>query len=319
MAKVSVIVPVYNTDKYLDKCLSSLVNQTLDDIEIIIVDDGSTDNSKSIIDKYLTDTRVKYVKKDNGGLSSARNYGLSYVTSDYIGYVDSDDYVSLTMYSNLYNKMISGNYDLVECDFIWEYPNNSRIDKTNIVEDYFLDIRVVAWNKLYKTSIIKDNKLEFLDGKLYEDISFCYKYLMYTNSIGYINDIGYYYIQRDGSITNKSSVRVREVYDILYDVLDYYKEKGLYKEYYAKLEYLCIKIVLGRSFYRICLLDDKKLRKAYLIEGYDFLESNFPKWRKNSYLIKRKDKKNIYYRCCNRIVYSLSSVVFRLLGNKLVK
>ena len=319
MAKVSVIVPVYNTDKYLDKCLSSLVNQTLDDIEIIIVDDGSTDNSKSIIDKYLTDTRVKYVKKDNGGLSSARNYGLSYVTSDYIGYVDSDDYVSLTMYSNLYNKMISGNYDLVECDFIWEYPNNSRIDKTNIVEDYFLDIRVVAWNKLYKTSIIKDNKLEFLDGKLYEDISFCYKYLMYTNSIGYINDIGYYYIQRDGSITNKSSVRVREVYDILYDVLDYYKEKGLYKEYYAKLEYLCIKIVLGRNFYRICLLDDKKLRKAYLIEGYDFLESNFPKWRKNSYLIKRKDKKNIYYRCCNRIVYSLSSVVFRLLGNKLVK
>ena len=117
--KVSVIVPVYNVYKYLDKCLNSLVNQTLKDIEIIIVNDGSKENEEEIINKYLDKySNIKYYKKENGGLSSARNYGILKSTGKFICFVDSDDYVELNTYELLYNKMISGNYDVVDCTII---------------------------------------------------------------------------------------------------------------------------------------------------------------------------------------------------------
>ena len=129
MPKVSVIVPVYNVEEYLERCLDSLVNQTLKDIEIIIVNDGSTDGSKEIIQKYLNKYKnIVYLEKENGGLSSARNYGIPYAKGEYIGFVDSDDYVEITMYENMYNKAIEEKSDMVECDFIWEYPNKKRED-----------------------------------------------------------------------------------------------------------------------------------------------------------------------------------------------
>ena len=132
MPKVSVIVPVYNVEEYLERCLDSLVNQTLKDIEIIIVNDGSTDGSKEIIQKYLNKYKnIVYLEKENGGLSSARNYGIPYAKGEYIGFVDSDDYVELTMYEKMYNKAIEEKSDMVECDFIWEYPNKKRYYRKN--------------------------------------------------------------------------------------------------------------------------------------------------------------------------------------------
>ena len=120
MAKVSVIVPVYNVEKYVEKCLQSLVNQTLDNIEIIVVNDGSTDNSKQIIQAFIKenlDTNIIYLEKENGGLSDARNYGMNYATGEYIAFLDSDDYVKNTIYEKMYNKAVEKNADYVECDF----------------------------------------------------------------------------------------------------------------------------------------------------------------------------------------------------------
>ena len=108
MVKVSIIVPVYNVEKYIDKCLQTLVNQTLEDIEIIIVNDGSTDNSEEIIKQYLQayKNKIKYVIKENGGLSDARNYGMKYATGEFIAFLDSDDYVDVTIYEKMYKKAI---------------------------------------------------------------------------------------------------------------------------------------------------------------------------------------------------------------------
>ena len=130
MIKVSVIVPVYNVEDYIEKCLNSLVNQTLEDIEIIIVNDGSKDNSENIIKSFLSryPQKIKYLKKENGGLSDARNYGIPYATGEYIAFLDSDDYVELDTYENMYNLAKKENSDMVECNFIWEYPNKARID-----------------------------------------------------------------------------------------------------------------------------------------------------------------------------------------------
>ena len=167
MPKVSVIVPVYNVEKYLKKCAESLVNQTLPDIEIIFVNDGSTDSSKNIIEHYLKNysNKVKLVNKENGGLSSARNYGIPYATGEYIAFLDSDDYVELDMYDTLYNKAKENDFDMVECDFIWEYPKKSKNDigKTyNDRKEALEKARVVAWNKLYKREIINNSNVLFL-------------------------------------------------------------------------------------------------------------------------------------------------------------
>ena len=125
MAKVSVIIPVYNVEKYISRCLESLANQTLKDLEILIVNDGSTDNSRSIIEKYLKkhSLRIKYFEKQNGGLSSARNYGLKYATGEYIAFLDSDDYVEKDMYEDMYKIAKKDDADMVECDFLWEWEN----------------------------------------------------------------------------------------------------------------------------------------------------------------------------------------------------
>lgn len=119
MKKVSVIVPVYNVEKYLERCLNSLVNQTLQDIQIIVVNDGSPDNSQEIIDRFEKEypDKLKGYIKENGGLSDARNYGMQFVEGEYVAFVDSDDYVDETMYEKLYNKAIEEDSELVVCGY----------------------------------------------------------------------------------------------------------------------------------------------------------------------------------------------------------
>ena len=122
MKKVSVIVPVYNTSNYLEKCITSLLNQTLQDIEIIMVNDGSLDNSREIIEEFQKkDNRILLFNKENGGQASARNLGLSKATGEYVAFLDSDDYISPVMYEQLYNKAKSMDYDIVLCNYYLDY------------------------------------------------------------------------------------------------------------------------------------------------------------------------------------------------------
>ena len=128
--KVSVIIPVYNVENYIEKCLESVINQTIDEIEIIVVNDGSTDLSKERINKYLNKykDKIKYLEKENGGLSSARNYGMKFATGEYIAFLDGDDYIELDAYQKMYEKAKEENADMVECDFLWEYPKKVKRD-----------------------------------------------------------------------------------------------------------------------------------------------------------------------------------------------
>lgn len=123
---ISIIVPVYNVEKYLNKCIDSIINQTYKNIEIILVDDGSTDNSGKICDEYLLrDSRIKVIHKNNGGLSSARNEGINISSGEYIGFVDSDDWVEPNMYEEMYKKILYSNADIVDCGYWKEYENKS--------------------------------------------------------------------------------------------------------------------------------------------------------------------------------------------------
>lgn len=309
--KVSVIVPFYNVQDYIDKCLASLKQQTLQEIEFILVDDGSPDNSIDIAKKYLDDTRFKLYQKPNGGLSDARNYGMKQASGEYIAFLDSDDYVDSTMYQELYEKAKQKDADLVECDFIWEYPDKEELDETSVKDNLLVDIRVVAWNKLYRKSLIDNLEIEFMNKVQYEDVNWCYKVIPYVTTFASVHKPFVHYIQRGNSISNTQNEKVRDIFIVLQDTLDYYKEKNLYEQYKDKLEYLYIRYLLGSSFKRILGISDKKRRKEILLESWNILNTKFPNWKQNKILQSKSDKKNTYFKSLNKSLYLLSAKLIR--------
>ena len=166
--KVSVIVPVYNVEKYLKQCLDSIVNQTYKNLEIIIVNDGTKDNSMKLVEEYLQDKRIKVINKKNGGLGSARNRGIEEATGDYISFVDSDDYIDLNMYEKLINvirgeEIIIFNhsrFDDITGEIVKKnYTKESKMKKLEKRINYlYSNIENSCWNKIYKADFIKKNK-----------------------------------------------------------------------------------------------------------------------------------------------------------------
>ena len=269
MPKVSVIVPVYNVEKYISKCLESLVNQTLDDLEIIIVNDGSTDNSEKIIKQYIEHNPNKfiYLTKENGGLSDARNYGIPYAKGEYIAFLDSDDYVEENTYKDMYELAKRENSDLVECDFIWEYPNKKKIDVGEIYNgkhEMAQKVRVVAWNKLIRKTILEKTKIEFPKGYRYEDLEFTYKLIPYIEKVSFLKKPCVHYIQRDNFISNTQNERTKEILEVFDHVISYYKEKEIYEEYFTQIEYTYTRVLLCSSLKRMCKIPDKTIKKELL-------------------------------------------------------
>ena len=309
MPKVSVIVPVYNVEKYIERCLDSLVNQTLKDIEIIVVNDGSTDGSKEKIQEYINKYKnIVYLEKENGGLSSARNYGIPYAKGEYIGFVDSDDYVELTMYEKMYNKAIEEKSDMVECDFIWEYPNKKREDIGKIYsskKEAIVEARVVAWNKIIKKDIIEKTKITFPEGLRYEDIEFFYKIVPYLDKISFVKETLVHYVQRESSIANTQNERTGEIFKIWENVLNYYIENNIFNEYRSELEYSYTRILLCSSLKRITKVKDKKVRKALIKLTWQNLNKKFPHWKQNKYLNSTKSFKNLYLKSINKFIINL--------------
>ena len=273
MIKVSIIVPVYNVEKYIDRCLKSLLEQTLDEIEIIIVNDGSTDGSEKEIKKYLNNEKIRYFEKENGGLSSARNFGMKYAKGEYIAFLDSDDYVEKNMYEEMYNVAKKENADMVECDFLWEWEDDKNKIKKDTRRKYknkremMKKPRVVAWNKLIKKSVLEKSRAKFPEGLIYEDLEFFYKLIPYINNISYINKYFVYYIQRENSISNTNSEKNADIFKILDNIFRFYKNQGLYEEYKKELKYMKKRILMGSSMKRILKIRDKKLRRNLIIQS----------------------------------------------------
>lgn len=206
---ISVIVPVYNVEKYLERCVDSLLAQTYKNLEIILVDDGSTDRSGEICDKYrLCDDRIIVVHKENGGLSSARNAGLEIASGEYIGFIDSDDWVDKKMYEVLLQNLVIHNADISDVDSItidhYGFIENKeeRIDVKdgqNMLKDYFILDKYSVCRKLYKKEVIGSDR--FPIGKINEDICTNYKFLKNASRIVKSSLIMYYYFTNPNSIT----------------------------------------------------------------------------------------------------------------------
>lgn len=316
MPKVSLIIPVYNVENYIEKCLDSAINQTLKDMEIIIVNDGSKDSSKEKIEKYLKKyPSIKYLEKENGGLSDARNYGMQYATGEYVAFLDSDDYVEKTMYEEMYNVAQKDNADMVECDFIWEYPDKRKEDVGiiyNSKKEMIEKARVVAWNKLIKRELIERIGIRFPVGLRYEDVEFFYKLVPYLDKISFVKKCFIHYVQRDNSIANTQNIRTKEIFKVLDNVITYYKENEFYTEYKEELEYIYIRFLLCSSLKRICKISNKNERMKAQNETWDNINLNFPNWKKNP-ILKKKSLKNLYIKSNNKITFKIYCFFLHLL------
>lgn len=314
---VSVIVPVYNVEKYLDKCLNSLVNQDFDNYEIIIVNDGSPDNSETIINKYEKKykDKVRSYKKKNGGISSARNFGLEKSTGSYLMFVDSDDYVATNYISSLYNEAISNDYDIVMCDVIKKFEDKEEIlhamncNDKNTINNYLLSLPA-TWNKIYKKSLFNDNGIIYPVGvNCGEDLTTTVRLLINTKNIGYINKPLYYYVQRDNSIMNQKKYNPKnfDVFTSLNILVKYFKDKRFYDDYVEEIEYLHISHLLHDFTLRVYKYEEGKedIKNVIL-----FMKNNYPNWRKNKYYKKESLKYKIV---CLLIYYNKISILRRII------
>ena len=306
-----------NIEKYIKKCLDSLVNQTLQEIQIILVNDGSTDESGNIAKEYASKytNKIIYLEKENGGLSDARNFGMRYTEGEYIAFLDSDDYVENTMYEEMYNKALQENSDYVECDFLWEYPDKVKKDKRipySNKKEMLTNVRVVAWNKLIKREILEKNNISFPKGLRYEDIEFTYKLIPYLNKVSYVDKEFVHYVQRNNSIANVQNERTAEVFTIFDNIIKYYQEKNFYEEYKEELEYSYSRILLCSSLKRICKIKDSKTRKKLIEETFEKLYQQFPLWKENK-ILNNRSIKNMYMKSINKFTYPIYTKMFQLL------
>lgn len=296
MTDISVIVPAYNSEQYLKNCLDSLVNQTKKEIEIIAVNDGSTDNTLKILKDYekMYPTLIKVISQNNQGLSTTRNVGIKHAVGKYVAFVDSDDEIELDLLEKVWKKIEEYEYDVVAFDVKWIYPDkelispslvkNSGVDITiEEKKDLLININVMACNKIYKRDLFDDENLLFVPNTWFEDVLLTYKMIPSVRSIAKIDYPGYKYFQRENSITYTYSERLNEIHGVMDKIIVYYKDNKIFEEYKDELEYIFIRYSFATYIKRLAKAKDKKK----FDEGYNLVKNRvserFPNYKNNKY------------------------------------
>ena len=307
MKKISVIVPVYNVEAQLEECLNSLVNQTLDEIEIIIVNDGSTDGSQKIVDDF----KEKYPEKirsyiiENSGAAQARKYALEKATGEYIGFVDADDYVELNMFEELYNKAIEENAEISVCGYYratekklterGTYPykcfGNDVFDEPSL----FVNNLPYIWNKIFKKELIERENITFEELRIFEDLLFTYKLMLKANKITHVAKPLYYYrINRQESLTSKFTEKRFDIFEASDNLIKYFKECDVFEYFEDELLFIILKhiyVILETKVSR----KDFKLKNKFINEAFRYLDNTLPFWEEYNYYYKRYEKSKKRY------------------------
>lgn len=320
--KVSVIVPVYNTEKYLRKCLDSLVFQTLEDIEVVAVNDGSPDNCKAILEEYRErfPEKMQVIHKENGGQASARNIALGMCRGEYIGFLDSDDFVHEDMFEKLYNGAVAKNADYAACGYtdityegekvvvLQDYVASKVAKQT---KDMFFGALVSPFLHIYKRSVIEKAKVTFPEGYIYEDTAFYLNLIPYVHNIATIEEPLAVRLRRSNSTTTTfKKERIRHIMPVIRNSLDYYKTNDFWDEYKDELEYFCVKVLLCSSMQRVSRLAKFKDARELAGETLDFIEEKFPDYRRNRYF--KSGMTNLYMKVFNGFTMPFFMILFRI-------
>ena len=293
--RVSVIVPVYNTAGYLRRCMDALVNQSLEEIEILVINDGSTDESPEILREYEKKypSKVKVIHQENRGQAAARNLGIRKAEGLYIGFADSDDYVDPDMYRKMYDLACESGADYVECRYhamlesageIREISPRGRIRPHRESREMLIDPQVSPWNKIFRREVLLHSGVFFPEGFIYEDTSWYGKCVPYIRKTAYLDEaLVYYSIRGNSTMTADRGRRVADIFPVLEDMLAFYREKGFFEMYQKELEYFCVKIALCSNFSRIGRVRDAALARSLVCRTFEFVKKEFPQYRDNTY------------------------------------
>ena len=288
MPRVSVVVPIYNVEAYLEKNLNSLLNQTYQDFEVLCINDGSTDNCMHIINEFVKkDSRFIALNKVNGGLSDARNFGLRFVKGEYVMFIDGDDFCEKEMLEECVKHMDEDKLDM----FVFAY-NQYYLEK-NTKEFIALNIQDgvtslkenpsilaytpnAAWNKMYRVDLFKDHNITYPFGYRHQDLGTTPKLIYYAKRIGYANKAYYnYLIDRPNNITRQVDEKIYHILDMAKEVVNFYQDVGYFDEVKEELNYL-ITINLINSLVKAMTLKDRKFVFAFIDDVFDFREQYFP-------------------------------------------
>ena len=307
MPEISVVVPVYNVRDYLRKNIESILAQTFTDYELILVNDGSKDDSLSILREYeQKDPRITVIDKPNGGLSDARNAGMAIASGKYIQFIDSDDFVEPQLLEKCRQKLEETGADIVIFD-IYQYflatgkkeiiantYDASGVYSIRTNPELIVNIQNCAWNKMYKLSLFKDNDIIYPWGCYYEDLGTTYRLLARCDKVAFINEPLYDYLQdRPGNITHQFNFSVYHVLDMVKLTLDDYKNLGIYETYYEELKCLGARNIL-ECLKKTRNVNDKKMTEKFVQVCFWYIKNNWPEFPKCRYPILREKNDWIY-------------------------
>ena len=328
MPKSSVIVPVYNVEDFLEKCVRSILAQTERDFELLLIDDGSTDGSGALCDRLAEqDPRVRVIHQENKGLGGARNTGIEGASGDWLLFIDSDDWIEPETLEKALKAGEQQDADMVlfafrSVDmqgkelgvFLDDLPKNEPLS-LDTRKDLLL-CSPCAWNKLYKKSLFLDTGVRYPLRVWYEDIRTTLKVMLDASGIAkrivVLDYVGYNYLQRPGSIIQSINVeRNSEILDAFEDLLSYFREQGLWERYADELCFLTLFHVYLTASVRVIRLD----RKSALIPRFaEYLKTHFPAYRSNKYLSTLTGNQKLLLKLLERKLYFMIALIFKIKG-----
>ena len=320
MLKVSVIVPVYNAEKFIKDCLNSIFEQTLKDIEVIVIDDGSTDDTSMILKKYLQNftNKMKIITKENQGQGKARNIGIELAKGEFVTFVDADDKIESDMLQKMYQEAKKEEADVIICDY-FEIMQEKEIIKKSIPDksgdrkrDYIISVAGPC-NKLIRTNLLRKNNLRFLETGIYEDLAMIPIVGLYANKIIYLEEPLYKYYIRKGSTMRQNTFnsKLYSIYQVLETLKKSFESSGKLKEYEEELEFIYIQHLLYAANGRFLEYKEGKEQVGKISE---IIKSQYPNWRRNKYY---KKQRLLFKVTCN--VFYSNNLFIILLFQKLKK
>lgn len=285
MIKVTVIIPVYNGKDYINRCIDSVLKQSLKDIQIIVVNDGSTDSTLEFLTEYDNkNENLTIINIENSGQGIARNIAIKKAKGKYLYFMDSDDYLHPDILLKMYKEAEYVRADLVVCPYYRVDQNGNVICiEMNKENAGLLDLNTSPWNKLFRRDIWVRYNIKYAEKLWYEDLEATLCYVLVANNIVYLSDPMYYYVQRSDSSINKFDERIEDIFQVLDNVYNFSLTHQLFEKYYFELEYFFMMHLIFGHLSRSASEPRFFKRLGYIKRTKKYLKNKFPNYHKNKY------------------------------------